>query len=369
MITKVVRAVPYDGPAPATGTTMARYIGERLDWLLEVVSEEFRSDRDVRVGAISGWEKRGSVESDVWRFEPRGVMDHDTGSAIGSRYSSVRDWCWKGSPDAPLCQMITSSPWAPDTPDYVQIDILASGRCNHAGRGSYPPWLTNSSNTVSTVGNHKSIGIEHFWTPEHERKGGVHPLHLETQLRLDACILEHLGLPATRQVDHKEYARFDDGRLGRKVDRRYVSPNYRTALADLMAQRAQAPGEDMPLTPDEIAAVARETTRQVLTMLTDSANAESIVRQWMQTTYTEFPPGTGPGGERRPLSVSAALYAAEAFARKAAADAAVARVVAEQLAKGVILTDAEVARIADEVEAEFANGVVVEGSISWQEGK
>ncbi len=201
-------------------------------WLMDVVSDEFRSDKDAPVTALPGWQKNGWDTADH-----QGVMDHHQGNKPGSSFWNVVKWMSGGGyPYGPgfACNIATGTPYAPDL-DNFPIVITAAGYVSHAGQGEWP-WVTN----LGLAGSAACLGIEHYST---YTDTDWHPRHLEVQMRLDACLLEHMGRSWTRRGDHKEWATPD----GRKVDRHHLdTARWDRDLATLMQERSDTTGPTPP---------------------------------------------------------------------------------------------------------------------------
>lgn len=151
-------------------------------WLGDVVRDAFRGVKGVQVDEIADWEQRGRPVADH-----QGVIDHHTGK--GSYHALLRYMAW-GSSISPLCNIATSRP----ENGIVRVTIVASGKANHAGVG-YLPWTGHNN------GNARAIGIEHQNT-------GYEPWptqQLDAARRLDAALLNHMGVGTDRLADHKTY--------------------------------------------------------------------------------------------------------------------------------------------------------------------
>ncbi len=208
-------------------------------WLMDVVYDEFRADRDVPVRPVDGWETRGRDYADH-----QGVMDHHIGGAPGSSYAANLNYIVSGASFAPAANLVTGSPYAPDRDDFP-IHVVAAGRANHAGVGSLD-WMGGGSGSTLTV------GIEHYSTWDHV---DWHPRHLEIQMRLDACLLEHMGQTWRRRCDHKEYAT----PAGRKTDRHHIDTvKWDLDLAELMITRSIGDDPTGGLTMAEIDAITAQ---------------------------------------------------------------------------------------------------------------
>lgn len=156
-----------------------------LLWLPGVLREA-----GLRVALVDDWDRRG--QGDVGPI--RGVICHHTAGAARGNMPSLRTLIEgrKGVPPAPdLSGPLSQLGLGRDGTYYV----IAAGKCNHAGTGSW--------NGIAT-GNTNFIGIEAENTgqpgspwPEPQMLAYRHGV---------AAILKHLGLPANCCAGHKEYA-------------------------------------------------------------------------------------------------------------------------------------------------------------------
>lgn len=314
-------------------------------WLLDVVRNEFQHDSDVPVRAVSGWQTRGNSDADHG-----GVMDHHTGSRPGSRYESVLNYIVTGSSISPLANIVTGTPYAPDLDDFP-IHIVAAGQANHAGKGDLS-WLSVND------GNDRTIGIEHYSTYDH---GDWHPRHLEVQMRLDACLLEHMGQSWQRRADHKEYA------PTRKVDRHHIDTvRWDRDLRDLMAARAAGTAPDQGFT------VNAEEAKQIRKIVADEiAGLEKSVKSrrrqhpwtgggiwdWLVDDYRDKDATVDEGNWAKRLRRDAA---------EARTNSAKTLSVVREIAKRGRLTDADLAAVEKAVEDTLAAGVDVDITVGGQ---
>lgn len=143
-----------------------------------------------------GWQTRGSA-----LFAPRAVMWHHTASAMGKNLPSL-NIVTNGRPDlvGPLCHVLTGR-------DNCNV-VIAAGRANHAGAGS---WNGNS------VGNSRYYGIEvenvgttaEPWRPD----------QLQNVAEVTAALISYDPALVAACCMHKEWA------PQRKVDMHSVSGN------------------------------------------------------------------------------------------------------------------------------------------------
>lgn len=174
----------------------------RALWLPDV----FR-DEGLPIVVERGFETRGSAD-----FDPEWIVEHHTASGRRSGNASALGICRDGRGGAnpvagPLCNWLTARDGT--------IHLVASGRANHAGTGSYPD---------GTTGNRRSYGNE----AENDGIGEPWPSHQhEVIARADAALCRHHGWSADRVIGHKEYTR-------RKVDPTYDMPAHRRRVAELI---------------------------------------------------------------------------------------------------------------------------------------
>lgn len=178
----------------------------RALWLADELTDAFRGLRGFRVDVVPGWESRGYAS-----LVPVGTMNHHTGR--GS-YNALLSYMAHNSSIAPLCNYATSRPHD----GIVRITVVASGKANHAGKG-YLPWIgTDRGNPRTIGGEHQNDGTQQ-WPPQ----------QVEAIYRANAVILNRLGQPASRAVDHKTYTK-------RKVDRVHTNVEaFQNVLAAYMA--------------------------------------------------------------------------------------------------------------------------------------
>lgn len=175
-----------------------------LIWLPEVLKEA-----GLKVALVPGWENRGAGDMGV----VLGVICHHTGTAKAGNMPSLNTLI-NGRSDlpGPLAQLGLGR----DGTFY----ILAAGKCNHAGKGSWKG---------KTSGNTNFIGIEA------ENGGGKNDLWPEIQMeayaRGVAAILKHVGLDADHCAGHKEYALPP----GRKPDPLFDMDTFRSNVASIMS--------------------------------------------------------------------------------------------------------------------------------------
>ena len=182
-----------------------------LLWLPDVLR-----DAGLKVALVEGWEVRG--RGDVG--QTLGVLCHHTAGPRNGNMPSLETLI-RGRPDlnGPLSQLGLGR----DGTYYV----IAAGRCNHAGPGSW--------NNI-TAGNTHFIGIEA------EHTGRIAdpwpPVQMDAYQRGVAAILKHKGLDVLAGcAGHKEFALPP----GRKNDPVFDMVEFRRSVALIMAGSAPAP--------------------------------------------------------------------------------------------------------------------------------
>lgn len=187
-------------------------------WLADVLRAA-----GLRVVEYPGWRARAAPGV----FTPRAVMWHHDASAPGPSPNVPRVIAEIGNSSTP-------PPLAQAWVDTAGVWVLtAAGRCNHAGLGG--GW----GRIPAGAGNTYAIGVE----TDHTVGEPWPAAQLAGLRRGTAAILAELGVPAADALcGHKEYAPV------RKVD-----PDG----LDMAAERRLVEEDDMPVTPDEVRAIAR----------------------------------------------------------------------------------------------------------------
>lgn len=185
-----------------------------LTWLPEVLL-----GAGLKVAQAPDWESRGRAPMGL----VRGVMCHHTATGAPGNMPSLH-MLIAGRPDlpGPLAQLGLGR----DGTFYV----IAAGRANHAGAGSWEG---------ITTGNSSFIGIE----AENDGKNEPwSPVQMEAYQRGAAAILKKLGAGANMCCGHKEYA----APHGRKVDPTFDMPLFRREVAAFLSGRT--PSAPIPAT-------------------------------------------------------------------------------------------------------------------------
>lgn len=192
-----------------------------LTWLADVLR-----DGGLSVREIPGWETRAVAPmKDI-----RGCLLHHTAGPQTGDFPSERVLVEGrlGLP-GPLANLglTRAGVWV----------IVAAGSANHAGKGSIS-WCPTDQ------GNQHLIGIE----AESTGRGDWTPAQLETYPRGVAALLNHLDLPASRAIGHREWA------PTRKIDP-YGWPDGMPGFRAQVTRWMQE--DDMP-SPDDIRKIVRE---------------------------------------------------------------------------------------------------------------
>ncbi len=199
-----------------------------LTWLSSILAQA-----GLKVAPIPGWEERGrgDVEATL------GVICHHTaGPASGNMPSLQTLIDGRSDLPGPLSQLGLGR----DGTFYV----IAAGRSNHAGTGSF---------LGITTGNSSFIGIEAEHTGKLEDEWPS--VQLDAYARGVAAILKHIQRPVEFCIGHKEWA------PGRKPDPTFDMVAFRKAVAGFLTGATPQP----PLIPAAEAApggAGRQTLRR-----------------------------------------------------------------------------------------------------------
>lgn len=181
-----------------------------LTWLPDVLK-----NADLKVALVDGWESRG--RGDVGTIS--GVICHHTvGPKIGNMPSLSTLINGRSDLAGPLAQLGLGR----DGTYYV----IAAGKCNHAGIGS---WQS------ITTGNTRFIGIEGENTGNEDDTWPA--VQMDAYRRGVAAILKRIGRGAEFCAGHKEYAL----PKGRKPDPLFDMDAFRASVVQIINGTAPAP--------------------------------------------------------------------------------------------------------------------------------
>ncbi|NUP79744.1 MAG: N-acetylmuramoyl-L-alanine amidase [Nonomuraea sp.] len=203
---------------------------EWASWMAQVLR-----DAGVPVIEYPGWATRGRPRS-VGRFQPRGVMWHHDASPQGpSPY--VAKFCAEIGRPAEGIPAPLSQTWVCDGCNAHAVGtwhVLAAGRANHAGTGSWGSVGTDQGNAVL-------IGVE----TDHTAGEAWPPALYASLVKGTAALMKHMRAdPAKLLVGHKEYAPH------RKNDPDPLNmASGRAAVAAAMTSTPSTPAKPTPTKP------------------------------------------------------------------------------------------------------------------------
>ncbi|HEY4660918.1 MAG TPA: peptidoglycan-binding domain-containing protein [Candidatus Acidoferrum sp.] len=182
-----------------------------LTWLLQVLQ-----DAGLKVAPLDGWEARGNgdVQTTV------GVICHHTAGPRNGNMPSLNTLL-NGRSDlaGPLAQLGLGR----DGTFYV----IAAGKCNHAGQGSWQGVTTGNSSFIGIEAENTGLSDDTPW-PD---------VQTDAYRRGVAAILKRIGKTADSVAGHKEYALPP----GRKDDPDFDMVAFRSGVAAILAGIAPAP--------------------------------------------------------------------------------------------------------------------------------
>ena len=184
-----------------------------LVWLPEALKRA-----GLKVAVVDGWEIRG--RGDVGRT--LGVLCHHTAGRRNGNMPSL-DVLIHGRPDlgGPLAQLGLGR----DGTYYV----IAAGRCNHAGAGSWQGISSGNTNFIGIEAENTGLPNDTPWPA----------IQIDAYHRGVAAIVAHAGLTAASCAGHKEFA------PTRKTDPTLDMPAFRASVAAILAGTVPTP----PLIP------------------------------------------------------------------------------------------------------------------------
>jgi hypothetical protein len=187
--------------------------------------------KGLNVVVVGGFETRG-----LDLLDPVGSINHHTAGGSNGVAPSLNTCIYgRGGSNpvpGPLCNVMQGR--HPTDPMLDPVYVIASGKANHAGKGT---WRGYS-------GNSKFYGLE----VEHTGLGGVHPRRLEVAARIHAAFLEGAGArTASLTAQHFEYATPP----GRKIDFFNLTPftaeSFRARVTWLIGRDMTAPTPPPPI--------------------------------------------------------------------------------------------------------------------------
>lgn len=164
------------------GSVQVKYSGSGRD---TGIADRLRA-YGLKVVEVADWRTRGSST-----FTPRGSVDHHTAAGLYGNAPSL-NVCINGRSDlpGPLCQVLIGR----DNTCYV----IAAGRANHAGRGSYAG-VTGNSNVYGVEHENTGTGTEPWRADQHETAAKVHAALLDW--KRDGFVCQHKEWAPTRKID------------------------------------------------------------------------------------------------------------------------------------------------------------------------
>jgi len=173
-------------------------------------------DGGLRIAPVDGWENRG--DGDVGTTV--GVICHHTAGPRNGNMPSMGTLL-QGRPDlpGPLAQLGLGR-------DGTYF-VIAAGRCNHAGKGSWQGVTTGNSSFIGIEAENTGLSNDSPWPA----------VQVDAYHRGVAAILKHIGRPAAFCAGHKEYAL----PAGRKDDPNFDMNPFRAAVAAILAGAAPPP--------------------------------------------------------------------------------------------------------------------------------
>ena len=184
-----------------------------LTWLPDVLKIA-----GLKVSLVDGWENRGRV--DVGRIF--GVICHHTAGPRDGNMPSLRTlMSYNGRPGlpGPLAQLGLGR-------DGTYF-VIAAGRANHAGKGSWKGLKNGNSNFIGIEAENTGLQNDVPWPA----------VQMDAYHRGVAAILKHIGRGADFCAGHKEYAL----PTGRKPDPRFDMDAFRASVAAILNGTAPAP--------------------------------------------------------------------------------------------------------------------------------
>ena len=204
-----------------------------LTWLPQVLK-----DSGLKVALTDGWENRG--HGDIGKIV--GVICHHTATPGKKANMPTLKTLIEGRPDlsGPLAQLGLGR----DGTYYV----IAAGRCNHAGIGSWKGVTTGNSSFIGIEAENTGLADDSPW-PD---------VQIDAYQRGVAAILAHIGQSADFCAGHKEYALPPK----RKDDPSFDMMAFRAAVAAFLNGTATEPALIPADEPSTGASMGRPTLRR-----------------------------------------------------------------------------------------------------------
>jgi peptidoglycan hydrolase-like protein with peptidoglycan-binding domain len=179
-----------------------------------------------------GWESRGTTT-----FNPVGVMWHHTATGTNWTDQSLTNFLVNGRQDlaGPLCHLQLNRDGS-----YV---VIAAGRANHAGSGSWPGITTGNTSFIGIEAANNGVGEE--WPAA----------QLDAYHRGTAAIVKHINGSVDNVIGHKEWTK-------RKIDPRGIDmDNARSRVAQLLTEPGGPQAPSAPVAPRPPVTTSRPTLR------------------------------------------------------------------------------------------------------------
>lgn len=174
-----------------------------LTWLADVLRAS-----GCTVQEIAGWQTRGRAEMGA----VRGVLCHHTAGPKSGNAPSL-NLIVHGRPDlaGPLSHLHLARDGT--------LSVIAAGRCNHAGAGTWHGVTTGNSSFIGIEAENMGTAADPW--PD---------VQMEAYARGVAAILKHIGAGPEMCVGHKEYALPH----GRKIDPSFDMTAFRQRVGQFM---------------------------------------------------------------------------------------------------------------------------------------
>ena len=168
---------------------------------------------------VPGWKTRGRA----WSSNPDGFMAHHTGGGpnVAASVALVRDG--RSDLPGPLSQFVLTPAG--------EWHIIAAGRSNHAGPGSWRGITSGNSEFLGCEAMNRGDGND-VWERE----------QMNSYAQGAAAFAEHFNFPVLNVIGHKEWA------PRRKIDPTFDMPAFRLLVAEIMEDN-DTPAGQLPSEP------------------------------------------------------------------------------------------------------------------------